>query len=95
MDDPNVDVLRGPDFTQILKETMKRLWLTPTMAHGHPIVHRSVFDHVHYSTLAHGEDSLFVRDVLYSYGQRNNTVIFLGRPLSTYYQVNARGKQNY
>jgi hypothetical protein len=89
-DDPNLKVLRGPDFTDILKVTIERVWLIPTMHHGHMIVHRSLFDHLQFSSAGKSEDALFVRDVLYSYGQTKDTVIFLDRPLSTYYQVNGR-----
>jgi glycosyltransferase involved in cell wall biosynthesis len=95
-DDPHIKVMRASDFNGILKDTVQRLWLTPTVHHGHSIVHRSVFDRVHFSSFGRGgEDALFVRDVLYSYGQRNDAVVFLDRPLTTYYQVQGRGKQNH
>lgn len=54
------------------------------IAHGHMIIHRRVFQHVHFTTLAKGEDAMFARDIVMTYGSRKEAAICLGRPLTWY-----------
>lgn len=58
------------------------------------LMHRSVYDNVHFSSIAHGEDSLFVRNVLYAYGREKDAIVFVNRPLTiTYYERCRRGEE--
>lgn len=70
-----------------LAKTIQKWSLVGGMAFGHPIVRRSVFRIASYSSLPHGEDSIFIRDYLYNVGPKESEfrVKFLCRPLTTYY----------
>lgn len=83
---------RGDYLYEKLKSTHDRWWLLPDIANGHLITHRSLFENIQFSTLAKGEDSLFIRDVLYMYGRENNTVTFIHIPLTSYFKSSGANK---
>ena len=78
------ELLLGEQLYDLLKVSHNRLWIHAPIHHGWPVVHRSVFTEVSYSSLYKGEDALFIRDVMYSFGRHNNTALFLKRPLGFY-----------
>jgi len=83
-----LEVMRGTQLYNRLEESHQRWWIDKAVAHGHPVLHRRALDFVQFTSLYHGEDSAFVRDVIYKYGRNNdNSTIFLNRPLTTYFQV--------
>ena len=85
-------VIRGSNLYDILQQTHERWWLRKDLAHGHAVVHRSVLDHVSFSSMYKGEDATFVRDVIYQYGRNDDAVIYLKRPLTSYVQSNQANK---
>jgi len=90
---PKGGAIRGSNLYDILQQTHERWWLRKDLAHGHAVVHRSVFSHVSFSSMYKGEDAAFVRDVIYQYGPRNDdAVIYLKRPLTSYVQSNQANK---
>jgi hypothetical protein len=91
-----IETLTGDTLYDILHQSHKRLWLHAKMAHGWPVVHRSVFAHgVRYSSLNHAEDCVFVRDILYTFGRHPDTAIFLNRPLAFYLQASETYRANF
>ena len=85
-EEEGLQVVRGISLYDSLQNTHQRLWLHADMAHGHLVVHHSVLQHVHFSSVYHGEDSIMVRDILYRYGRSDDSAIFINRPLTTYIQ---------
>ena len=81
------------EWDMILRQTEKRWWLAPNIAHGHAVVHYSVFKHVRFSSIRHGEDSMFCRDVLHMYHGYANATIFIDLQLTTYFKVAGRSKK--
>ena len=81
-------VIRGSNLYDILQQTHERWWLRRELAHGHVVVHRSVLNHVYFSSIYKGEDAAFIRDVIYQYGRNDDAVIYLKRPLTSYIQSN-------
>jgi len=79
-----MEVVRGVELYDALQETHSRWWIRADIAHGHLVVHRSVLQHVHFSSIYHGEDSLMIRDILYQYGRNNEAAIFVNQPLTSY-----------
>ena len=76
-----------------LEKTQNRLWLFAGLHHGHIIIHRDVVESVHFSSLAQGQDSVFVRDVLYFLGRGNGTSLFINMPLTSYLRANQAYKE--
>jgi len=81
-----VEVIKGQQLIKLSDESHDQWVFHPLSRPGHPVVRREVFQHIHYTALAKGQDLAFCRDIIYGYGQNNNTVVFLNRPLTTYYQ---------
>lgn len=80
-------------WDEILQTTERRWWLAANIAHGHAVVHHSVFQHVRFSSIRHGEDSMFCRDVLHTYHGYANMTIFIDLQLTTYFKVSGRSKR--
>ena len=76
----------GNELYLQLKSTHHRL--LPSIANGHMIIHRDTLEGLQFTSLAKGEDSLFIRDALYLYGRSDENVIFLNMPLTTYIKSN-------
>lgn len=89
-EEDGVEVQRYAELREVLDATQERLWLSYYHAHGHVVVHRSVFDHFQFNTMAYGEDSVFIRDIVYGYGREKDAVVFLNRPLTTYYELDRK-----
>ena len=87
-----VEIVRGVELYDDLQKTHQRLWIREDIAHGHLVVNRSVLQHVHFSSIFHGEDSLMIRDILYLYGRNNETAIFINLPLTSYAKASSANK---
>lgn len=87
-----LEVVRGVELYDALQETHSRWWIREDIAHGHLVVHRSVLQHVHFSSIYHGEDSLMVRDILYQYGRSDEAAIFVNQPLTSYVKAGNSNK---
>ena len=64
------------------------------IAHGHPVIRRSVFDiGVQFTGIPKGEDGLLVREIIYQVPpmQAKNAILYVDRPLTTYSKA---GKAN-
>ena len=81
------------EWTTILQQTERRWWLATNIAHGHAVVHHSVLQDVRFSSIRHGEDSMFCRDVLHVYRGYANTTISIDLQLTTYFKVAGRSKR--
>ena len=81
------------EWDMVLQQTERRWWLAPNIAHGYVVVHYSVLRHVRFSSIRHGEDSMFCRDVLHMYRGYANATIFIVLQLTTYFKVAGRSKQ--
>lgn len=82
----------GSQLYEQLEKTHSRWWLLPSIAHGHMVVHRDVFRGVRFTSLAKGQDSVFIRDALFMYGRSNKTSTFIPLPLTTYIKSNHANK---
>ena len=90
-DDELVRPRLGPPLVTYGDKLFDRIWVTfdkwvlgGGVAHGHMIVHKRVFRHVKFSVLAKGEDAMFARDIIMTFGRRKYAFIFLSRPLTWY-----------
>jgi hypothetical protein len=85
-----VEVIRGEALRDMLDQTHGVLKFgirtVAGMRPGHLVVRRDVTRYVHSSSIYNGEDCLWARDIIYMYGRRDETAMFLNRPLTTYYQ---------
>lgn len=85
-----VEVIRGIALREMLDQTQDVLKFgirtVGGMRPGHLVVRRSVIRYVRSTSLYKGQDSLWARDIIYEYGRRDETAMFLNRPLTTYYQ---------
>jgi len=63
------------------------------VAYGHPVIRRSAFDKLQFSSMFKGEDALFLRDLLRTFSpqEAEHAAVLVVRPLTTYY---ASGKAN-
>lgn len=86
-----LEVHYGDDLYDRLGETHEKWLLYNTLAAGHMVVHRRVFQHVRFISAYKGEDCMFIRDIIATYGRTRNSSIFLDRPLTWY---NERGNNN-
>lgn len=69
------------------KTKNERLWIYPGAHHGHPTIHKSVFDKVKQNEskeFRRGQDSKYLRDILNHFGRNNKTMIFIDIPLVYY-----------
>lgn len=62
-----------------------RDWYPQSMALGHIVVRREVFDYIQYDSMPRGQDQLFLRQFFSSF-MSNETALFLDRPLTSYNQ---------
>mmetsp|Transcript_22305 Transcript_22305/g.48536 ORF Transcript_22305/g.48536 Transcript_22305/m.48536 type:complete len:416 (+) Transcript_22305:146-1393(+) len=85
-------VTYGDNLYDLMWETFDGWVLGNLVAHGHMVVHKRVFLHVKFTVLAKGEDALFARDVIMTFGRRRNATIFLCRPLTWYRKAGGANK---
>ena len=98
-DEEGIPKLVNHDFFDRIKSAKEKYghkifgqWYPKNMAVGHIVVHRSVFDDIKYNSMARGEDQIFILQILYSFWA-DDTVLFLDRPLTSYYRAAGRGRK--
>lgn len=99
-----VEVIRGIALREMLDQSQDVLKFgirtVGGMRPGHLVVKRDVTRYVRSSSIYKGQDTLWARDIIYMYGRRDETAMFLNRPLTTYYQsshsfnVNVKSRHN-
>ena len=82
----------GDNLYDRIWDTFDKWVLGNLVAHGHMIVHKRVFLHVKFTVLAKGEDAMFARDVIMTFGRRRNATMFLCRPLTWYRKAGQANK---
>lgn len=93
-DEEGIQKLVDHDFRNNIRETKQSWgrWYPQDMHPGHIVTHRSVFDHIQFTTMPRGQDQVFLW-LFFSSFWDNGTAIFLNRPLTTYYKIGGRGRQ--
>jgi hypothetical protein len=85
-------VIPGSRLYDIMQETHARWWLRKDIAHGHIVIDRRLMTPerggFQFSSIYKGEDSAFVRDVLYAFGRNSRAVVYLAQQLTSYVQSN-------
>ncbi len=85
-----VEVIRGLQLREMLDQTQDVMKFgirtVGGMRPGHLVIKRDVTRYVRSSSIYKGQDTLWARDIIYMYGRRDETAMFLNRPLTTYYQ---------
>jgi len=87
-----VEVHRGIALNDLLQRTHKQWRLRDDIAHGSIFVRRGVLEHVQFTSVYKGQDTMMIRDVLYYYGRDDNAAMFINRPLTSYYQASHSNK---
>lgn len=61
--------------------------ISEEVANGHPVIRRRAFDKVHFSSIPKGQDVILLRDLMFQLTplEAEHSVLYIMRPLSTYY----------
>lgn len=93
-----VEVIRGEGLHEMVENSHEAFKFgirsIGGMRPGHMVVRRDVTRYVRSTSLYKGQDTLWVRDIITRFGARDDTAIFLNRPLTTYYQSSHSFKVN-
>ncbi|KAL3926940.1 MAG: hypothetical protein SGARI_005459, partial [Bacillariaceae sp.] len=82
-----LELKHGRDLLASMASRPSSWTISYGVANGHPVIRRSALDKVHFSSIPKGQDIVLLRDLMYTMSpqEAEQAVLFVDRPLTTYY----------